>query len=110
MRIDWGARIGQDPGKFVQQSAETLAEAASQIEKPVAVAVRPPRTAQVTDMLLDFQDRCARAGLAVYPDIDRALLAIAGLLRWRRERDGDPEGGELLAGLEGATAGRHTGR
>jgi acyl-CoA synthetase (NDP forming) len=92
MRVDWGARPNQNPEEFVRQSVDTLAEAASQIEKPVAVAVRPPRSAQVMDMLLDFQDRCAKAGLAVYPSIDRALGAIVGFLRWRQVRDGRLEG------------------
>ena len=86
IRIDWGARPGQDPKKFVQQAAQTVAQATQQIETPVAVAVRPPSSVQEMEMLLSFQDKCAQAGLAVYPDITRALVAISKLVSWHEQR------------------------
>jgi acyl-CoA synthetase (NDP forming) len=87
MRIDWGARPGQEPKVFVQQAAETVAQAARETETPIAVAVRPPSSVQEMEMLLNFQEQCARAGLAVYPDIARALAAISKFASWHEERD-----------------------
>jgi len=87
IRIDWGARPGQEPKEFIRQAVKTVTQATQETETPIAVAVRAPSSLQEMEMLLSFQDQCGRAGLAVYPDITRALRAISKFLSWHEQRD-----------------------
>jgi len=84
-RFNW-IPPGQEPAEFTQASLDALAQASSRANKPIAVAVAPPRSAETMAMLVDFQEGCARAGLPVYPSIERALNAIAKFLRWHEQR------------------------
>lgn len=84
-RFNW-IPAGQEPAEFAQASLDNLAQASSRTNKPIAVAVAPPRSAETMAMLVDFQEACARAGLPVYASIERALNAIAKFLRWHEQR------------------------
>ncbi|MGQ9572119.1 MAG: acetate--CoA ligase family protein [Dehalococcoidia bacterium] len=84
-RFNW-VPANQKPTEFTQATVDALVQASSRTNKPVAVAVAPPRSADTMTTILDFQRRCARAGLPVYPSIDRALNAIANCLRWQEQQ------------------------
>jgi acyl-CoA synthetase (NDP forming) len=84
-RFNW-VPPGQSPAEFTQASVDALAQASSRTNKAIAVVVAPPLSAETMAMLLDFQEGCARAGLPVYPSIERALSAIAKFLRWYEQR------------------------
>jgi acyl-CoA synthetase (NDP forming) len=84
-RFNW-IPTGQTPAEFTHSSVDALAQASSRTNKPVAVAVAPPRTTETMAMLIDFHEACARAALPVYPSIERALNAIAKFLRWHERR------------------------
>ena len=84
-RFNW-IPPGYTPAEYPGAMADALAQASSHTNKPIAVAVAPPRTAETMTMLIDFQEGCARAGLPVYPSIERALDAIAKFARWHEQR------------------------
>jgi len=68
----------------MRRQAETLARIQEQSGKPVVVCIRPSVTADAFDQASEFQELCWRAGLATYPSIARAGIALANLLRWQR--------------------------
>lgn len=68
----------------MRRQAETLARIQEQSGKPVVVCIRPSVTAEAFEQSEEFQDLCWRAGLATYPSIARAGVALGKLLEWQR--------------------------
>jgi acyl-CoA synthetase (NDP forming) len=68
------------------QQAETLGGIQQASGKPIVVAIRPATNVEGFQQSLDFQELCWRAGLATYPSIARAGVALGHLLRWQRMR------------------------
>jgi acetyltransferase len=71
----------------MRRQAETLARIQEQSGKPVVICIRPSVTAEAFEQSEEFQDLCWRAGLATYPSIARAGVALGKLLEWQRLRD-----------------------
>lgn len=79
--LDWG---GDDHmAKRVQQTVANLARAREGSSKPIAVSVKPALTGPRMEHIGALVEACAAEGFAVFPGIDRAARAIAGLVRWR---------------------------
>ena len=68
----------------LRRQAETLAHIQQESGKPVVVCIRPSTTADAFEQAADFQELCWRAGLATYPGIARAGVALGKLLQWQR--------------------------
>ncbi len=68
----------------MRRQAETLARVQQESGKPVVVCIRPSTTAEAFEQAAEFQDLCWRAGLATYPSIARAGVALGKLLQWQR--------------------------
>lgn len=83
------ARFG-DPRNRMARQAETLGRIQRESGKPVVVAIRPATNVEGFQQSLDFQDMCWRAGIATYPSIARAGVALGHLLRWQRMRGALP--------------------
>ncbi|WP_322795202.1 acetate--CoA ligase family protein [Tepidiforma sp.] len=81
------ARFG-DPRNRMARQAETLGRIQQESGKPVVVAIRPATNVEGFQQSLDFQEMCWRAGIATYPSIARAGVALGHLLRWQRMRQG----------------------
>lgn len=79
------ARLGDPRGRMVKQ-AETLGRIQQATGKPIVVAIRPATNVEGFAQSLDFQELCWRAGLATYPSVARAGVALGHLLRWQRQR------------------------
>ena len=50
------------------------------------VAIRPATTPETLDQSNEFQEMCWRNGIATYPTIARAGVALANLLEWQRRQ------------------------
>jgi acyl-CoA synthetase (NDP forming) len=83
------ARVGDVRTRMARQ-AETLGRVQQESGKPVVVAIRPATNVKGFQQSLDFQELCWRAGLATYPSIARAGVALGHLLRWQRMRGDIP--------------------
>ncbi|NJD66448.1 MAG: hypothetical protein FIB00_14630 [Chloroflexi bacterium] len=71
----------------MRRQADTLARIQEQSGKPVVVCIRPSVTAEAFEQSEEFQDLCWRNGLATYPSIARAGVALGNLLEWQRLRE-----------------------
>lgn len=81
------ARMSMDRERGARQ-VEGLARIQEETGTPIVVSIRQSLSADTVALAVDFQERCARAGLATYPSISRAAEALAGLLEWQRLRAG----------------------
>lgn len=79
--FDWRRR-GAD-GSRLNETVQNLIRAGEASPKPIAVSVKPALSSDGAVETISFMDACARAGIAVFPGIDRAARALAGLVRWR---------------------------
>jgi len=68
----------------MRRQTETLGRIQDESGKPVVVCIRPSVSADAFEQAADFQDLCWRAGLATYPSIARAGVALGKLLEWQR--------------------------
>ncbi|MBK7328868.1 MAG: CoA-binding protein [Dehalococcoidia bacterium] len=71
--------------RMVRQ-AETLGRIQRETGKPLVVAIRPAVTGDAFDQSSEFQELCWRQGLATFPSIARAGIALANLVEWRRRQ------------------------
>ncbi len=76
------ARLGDARNRMLRQ-AETLGRIQEASGKPIVVAIRPATNVEGFQQSLDFQELCWRAGIATYPSIARAGVALGHLLRWQ---------------------------
>jgi len=68
------------------RQAETLGRIQRETGKPLVVAIRPAVTGDAFDQSSEFQELCWRQGLATFPSIARAGIALANLVEWRRRQ------------------------
>ena len=68
----------------MRRQTETLGRIQDESGKPVVVCIRPSVSADAFEQAADFQELCWRAGLATYPSIARAGVALGKLLEWQR--------------------------
>lgn len=76
-----------DAATMVKAIADAVARARDVAGKPIAAAMRRPLDAEGMERSLDFQERCWRNGLPVFPSIPQAANAIAKLIAWREMRE-----------------------
>ncbi len=81
-----GGRFQGDWRGRMMRQAELLGKIQQDAGKPVVVAIRPATTSDAFDMSADFQELCWRAGLATFPSIARAGIALSNLVEWQRRR------------------------
>jgi len=80
-----GSRFGDVRARMAGQ-VETIRKLRDQTGKPIVVAIRSATSAEALAQSQDFVDACWRAGIATYPTIARAGVALARLLDWQRMR------------------------
>jgi acyl-CoA synthetase (NDP forming) len=77
----WGGRVGA--GDRVQETVANLVKAREAATKPIIVSIKPSLDADAAQHAVAFTEACVREGIALFPGIDRAARALAGLARWR---------------------------
>jgi acyl-CoA synthetase (NDP forming) len=86
-RLDWGLPRTKDVDAFVQGTVNGLVESARQSPVPLALVARAADNAKVMAAMEKFYDLAAKAAVATYPDLRRALSAIARFISWHEARD-----------------------
>lgn len=81
------SRFGNSRGRMELQ-AKALGALQEEYGKPIVVAIRPATTDDGFEQGNEFQESCARAGIATYPSIARAGVGLARLLQWQAMREG----------------------
>ena len=76
-----GASNAQDD--FAERTADSLADAAAKIAKPLAVVIRQPRSNSGFRRGLDLQQRLNERGVACYQSIEAAARAVRRYLDWQ---------------------------
>jgi acyl-CoA synthetase (NDP forming) len=71
---------------FEQGLRDRLLEVRASIEVPLAIVLRPPRTAAGLDLGLRLQRQLGDAGVAVYDSVDACAGALRRYLDWRLKR------------------------
>jgi len=89
LQQELGISFLQGSGRvIVDAGIEALIETAKRIDKPIVVVLRYNGRSQGLSLLLETQERCVRAGLAVFPSIERAALAISRFISYHEARNG----------------------
>ncbi|HYM15452.1 MAG TPA: CoA-binding protein [Dehalococcoidia bacterium] len=83
----WGPRSGPDIVEHARLQGEKLGELRGEIGKPIVCVARTPTTAQGMEATLEFQEVCARSGLATFPSVQAAALSLRRLLDWQAGRE-----------------------
>jgi acyl-CoA synthetase (NDP forming) len=81
-----GPRGGDVRGRTASQVA-LIRKLSDQTGKPIVVAIRSATSPETLAQSQDFIDQCWRAGIATYPTIARAGVALARLLEWQKMRE-----------------------
>jgi len=94
-RLDWwigplASSLGRatDLDAVVRSNVEKMKEAMEESPVPVALALRMAENAQQMEAFEQFYARCAEAGLAVFPDFERALTSVSKIVGWQEARGG----------------------
>lgn len=82
----FASRFGDARSRTVQQ-VEIMKKLQEESGKPIVVAIRSSTQADGFTQTLEFQELCWRAGIATFPSIARAGVALANLLRWQAMHD-----------------------
>jgi acyl-CoA synthetase (NDP forming) len=84
----WGAGRpgGPEIADLARETAAGLGTVAAETGKPVVCVARPPTTELGMRGTLAFQEEAASHGLAVYPGVQAASLALRRLLDWQAAR------------------------
>ncbi len=85
-RLDWWLDRVPDVDELVRATVLKMKEAADESPVPLALALRTPDNARTMKAFETFYQGCAEAGLAVYPDFERAFTAMARFAAWREAR------------------------
>lgn len=89
LQQELGISFLQGSGRvIVDAGIEALIETAKRIDKPIVVVLRYNGRSQGLSLLLETQERCVRAGLAVFASIERAALAISRFISYHEARNG----------------------
>ncbi len=81
-----GSRFGDIRARMASQAA-AIKKLRDETGKPIVVAIRGAMTAEGLSQSQEFTEICWRAGIATYPSIARAGVALARLLEWQRMHD-----------------------
>ncbi|HXF50348.1 MAG TPA: CoA-binding protein [Dehalococcoidia bacterium] len=74
----WGPTRGApDLVKMAQDQARVMGEVMRETGKPLVVVARPPLSVQGMDATVAFHEEAARQGIAVFPSVGRAAVALA---------------------------------
>lgn len=84
--VGFSSRFGDSRARMYEQ-VEVMTRLQKESGKPIVVAIRPSTQVDGFTQTLEFQDLCWRAGIATYPTIARAGVALANLLRWQAMHD-----------------------
>jgi len=90
--VQWGPRKSWQAPEYIPNWLEgtlrTAVEMCSGLKKPLVFANLPMYTAEAFASTLRFQEVCAEHGVAVFPNMRRATWALARLLEWQENRNG----------------------
>jgi len=93
-RLDWwigplAQALGRDadPEALVLSTVEKMKEAVDDSPVPVALALRIPENSLQMRAFELFYTHCSKAGIAVFPDFQRALASISRMVCWREARE-----------------------
>ncbi len=78
-----GPRGGDVRGRMASQ-VELIRKLSDETGKPIVVAIRSATSPEAMVQSQDFIEQCWRAGIATYPTIARAGVALARLLEWQK--------------------------
>ena len=70
----------------IPRQVESIRRVMEETGTPIVVAVRPSVTADAFELATEFQDLAWRAGIATYPSIARAAVALSRLIDWQNMR------------------------
>jgi acyl-CoA synthetase (NDP forming) len=79
------ARQADARGRIPRQ-VEGIRKVMEETGTPVVVALRPSVTVDAFDQACEFQDLAWRAGIATYPSVARAAVALSRLIDWQQMR------------------------
>jgi acyl-CoA synthetase (NDP forming) len=89
-RLDWwigplASTLGRvtDLEAVVRSNVEKMKEAMEESPVPVALALRMAENALQMEAFEQFYARCAEAGMAVFPDFERALTSVSKIVGWQ---------------------------
>lgn len=85
-RLDWWLDRTPDVDGMVRGTVDKMKEAADDSPVPVALALRMPDNARIMGAFERFYEYSAEAGLAVFPDFERALVSISRYICWQEAR------------------------
>jgi len=72
---------------LLEAALDALIETAGRIDKPVAVILRHRGNPGDTSLLAETQEKCIKAGLAVFPSMQRAAVAISRFASYHQRRN-----------------------
>jgi acyl-CoA synthetase (NDP forming) len=72
---------------LLQTGVEALIETASRIEKPMVAVFRYRGRPEDISLLTEAEQRCVKAGLAGFPSMERAALAISRFISYHETRN-----------------------
>lgn len=75
-------------GYFLEPATEALRKAHDECGKPVMLALGPASDMAGTEELLKVQESFVNAGLPVFRSLEKAALAMARVVQWRRKFQG----------------------
>ena len=79
----WGMEIYSSPF-FLEPAAEALRSAHEETKKPVMLALGPPSDRAGAQEMFAVQEAFVTAGLPVFHSLEKAALAMARLIAWKR--------------------------
>ncbi len=74
---------GPAPAEMARRQVENLAVVQAKVGKPVVLVIDPPTTTEGLTGHAAFMDAANNAGIAVFPSVRRAALALSRLLQWQ---------------------------
>jgi len=88
-QMELGMSFLQGPGRvIVETGREVIIETARRIHKPLVVVLSYGGSPQGISLLAETQERYVEAGLAVFPSIERAALAVSRFISYHEARNG----------------------
>jgi acyl-CoA synthetase (NDP forming) len=78
------ANARPDPREAAKRQVDNLAQVQREVAKPVVLVSSVPTNAQAFASYQALNEEATEAGIAVFPGMRRAALALARLLQWQR--------------------------
>ena len=87
-QMELGISFLQGWGRVIVDAGfDALMETARKIDKPIVVVLRYNGRAQGSSIMAETQEKCVKAGLAVFPSIERAALAVSRFISYHENRN-----------------------